>query len=54
MVSFLRIPYATAFERGKLQRTILIEATRGCRDLADVDIAAADAMVRERMAPLGT
>ncbi len=54
MVSFMRIPYATAFERGKLQRAILIEATRGCRELADVDLAAADAMVRERIKPLGT
>ena len=52
MVSFLRIPYATALARGKLQREILIEATRNCRVLADVDLAAADALVQARLSPL--
>lgn len=52
MVSFTTIPYATAFERGKVQRQILVEATRGRASLDAVDFAAADALVRERLAPL--
>ena len=52
MVSFTTIPYATAFERGKVQRQILVEATRGRASLDDVDIDAVDALVRERLAPL--
>jgi kynurenine 3-monooxygenase len=52
MVSFTCIPYATAFERGKVQRQILVESTQGCATLAEVDLAAADARVRERLAPL--
>ena len=53
MVSFTTIPYATAFERGKVQRQILVECTRGRASLDEVDLAAADALVRERLAPLG-
>ena len=53
MVSFTTIPYATAFERGKVQRQILVEATRGRASLDEVDLAAADALVRERLAPFG-
>ena len=52
MVSFQREPYATAFERGQVQRAILVESTRGCERLADVDLAAADARVRERLPEL--
>jgi kynurenine 3-monooxygenase len=52
MVSFTRVPYATAFERGKVQRAILVEATRGKARIEDVDLAAADALVLERLAPL--
>lgn len=52
MVSFTRTPYATAFERGKVQRAILVEATRGCTRIEDVDLAAADALVRARLEPL--
>lgn len=53
MVSFLRTPYATAFERGKVQREILVQATRGLSRLDEVDLAAADAAVLARLAPLG-
>ncbi len=49
MVSFTCVPYATALARGKLQREILVEATRGCRTLDDVDLAAADALVLARL-----
>jgi kynurenine 3-monooxygenase len=52
MVSFTCIPYATAFERGKVQRQILVEATAGCESLDQVDLAAADARVLERLSPL--
>ncbi len=52
MVSFTCVPYATAFERGKLQRAILVDATRGCTTLEQVDLDAADALVRERLPPL--
>ena len=52
MVSFMRVPYATAFERGKLQRQLLIDATRGKRALAEVDLDAADEMVRTRLSSL--
>lgn len=52
MVSFLRTPYATAFERGKVQRSILVEATRGLVRVDEVDLAAADAAVLARLAPL--
>ena len=49
MVTFGLIPYAVAFERGKIQRTLLIEATRGIERIEDVDLAAADALVIERL-----
>jgi kynurenine 3-monooxygenase len=52
MVSFLRVPYATAFARGKLQRAILVESTAGLASLDQVDLAAADARVLARLAPL--
>ena len=52
MVSFLRVPYATAFERGRVQRHILVQATAGCRHLGEVDLAAADAAVRTALTPL--
>jgi len=52
MVSFLRVPYATALARGKIQRQLLIEATRGCGAIGDVDLVNADALVRERLVPL--
>jgi kynurenine 3-monooxygenase len=52
MVSFGRRPYAEAFARGAVQRAILVESTRGSERLEDVDLAAADARVRERLTPL--
>jgi kynurenine 3-monooxygenase len=52
MVSFMRVPYATAFERGKIQRQLLIDATRGKATLADIDLDAADEMVRTRLSSL--
>jgi kynurenine 3-monooxygenase len=52
MVSFTHVPYATALERGRVQREILVESTRGLEKLEQVDLAAADARVRERLTPL--
>lgn len=54
MVTFHRIPYAIALERGRIQRELLIEATRGCTRIDAVDVAAADAMVLARLTPLHT
>jgi kynurenine 3-monooxygenase len=54
MVSFLRVPYATAFARGEVQRGILLECCAGKSSLEQVDLARADALVRERLAPLET
>ena len=52
MVSFLRIPYAVAQARGKVQREILVESCRGLSSMDQVDLAAADALVRGRLEPL--
>ncbi|HEY5802993.1 MAG TPA: NAD(P)/FAD-dependent oxidoreductase [Lysobacter sp.] len=52
MVTFQRIPYATAFERGRLQRDLLVELTRGHRSLDALDWDSVDAAVRARLAPL--
>ena len=49
MVTFLRVPYATAFARGKIQRQILVECTAGLTDVGQLDLARADALVRERL-----
>ncbi len=52
MVTFLRVPYATAYERGKIQRQILVGCTAGLTSIDQVDLAAADASVIERLPPL--
>ena len=52
MVSFLRVPYATAFERGKIQRQILVECCKGLHQLEQVDLVHADALVHARLTPL--
>jgi kynurenine 3-monooxygenase len=52
MVSFTRIPYATAFLRGQIQREILVEATRGCERIDTVDLDAADRLVLARLLPI--
>jgi len=53
MVTFMRMPYATAFERGQVQRDLLAELTRGHDSLATIDRAVADRLVVERLSPLG-
>ena len=52
MVSFQRVPYATAFERGKIQRRILQTLTEGKSDIAEVDYALASKLIDEQLEPL--
>ena len=52
MVTFRRLPYATAFERGQVQRELLVELTRGHHSLDTLDWDIVDAAVRERLSPL--
>jgi kynurenine 3-monooxygenase len=52
MVTFLRVPYAVAYARGKVQRQILVDSTAGCTKLDEVDLAAADARVLAALEPL--
>ena len=52
MVTFSRLPYATAFARGEIQSKILRELTAGKSSIDDVDLAHADALVHERLIPL--
>jgi kynurenine 3-monooxygenase len=49
MVTFRRLPYATAFERGRIQRALLVDATAGRTSLDGLDWAAVDRMVDERL-----
>jgi kynurenine 3-monooxygenase len=52
MVTFRRMPYATAFERGNVQRELLVDATRGRESLDDIDWAWLDAEVERRLPTL--
>jgi len=52
MVTFHRLPYATAFERGRMQRELLVELTRGHSSLDTLDWSMVDAAVHERLPPL--
>jgi kynurenine 3-monooxygenase len=52
MVTFSRVPYATAFARGKIQATLLREFITGKQVLADIDFDQADRVIRERLEPL--
>ena len=52
MVTFRRMPYALAFERGQRQRDLLVELTAGHATLDTLDWDAVDATVRERLPPL--
>ncbi|TZF91006.1 FAD-dependent oxidoreductase [Cognatilysobacter lacus] len=53
MVTFMRIPYATALARGQVQRALLAEVTQGHDSLDTIDRAWADRLVEERLPPLG-
>lgn len=52
MVTFMRIPYALALQRTRIQHDLMVEATRGHESLDDVDWTALDAQVLERLSPL--
>jgi kynurenine 3-monooxygenase len=52
MVTFRRLPYATAFERGRIQRELLVAATRGRASLDEIDWEWLDAEVGRRLDPL--
>ncbi|WP_064748280.1 FAD-dependent oxidoreductase [Lysobacter antibioticus] len=54
MVTFHRMPYEVAFERGQRQRELLVELTRGHDSLGSLDWDAVDATVRARLSPLPT
>jgi len=46
------IPYSVAERRGRIQAGLLAELTTGAHALADIDLDAAEALVRERLPPL--
>jgi kynurenine 3-monooxygenase len=52
MVTFRRLPYAVAFERGRLQRELLVDATRGRDTLDGLDRDWLDAEVARRLPTL--
>jgi kynurenine 3-monooxygenase len=49
MVTFRRLPYATAFERGQVQRELLVQATRGRDSLDAIDWDWLDREVERRL-----
>jgi kynurenine 3-monooxygenase len=52
MVTFRRIPYATALARGLIQRELLVEATRGIGSIDDVDFDALDRNIVAKLSAL--
>lgn len=52
MVTFRTLPYAMAQERGRIQREILVEATRGLASVDEVDMDAVDRVVTQRLTPV--
>lgn len=52
MVTFHRVPYATALERGMAQDRILTELCSGIERLEDFDWNKADHLIGERLSPL--
>ena len=52
MVTFTRLPYAVAFERGNIQSAILRELTAGKSRIEAVDLVCADALIAARLPPL--
>src|SRR3546814_14098393 len=51
MVSFQRVPYATALERGRIQRPLLIDACAGHSEIAQIDLDTAAAQGRPPLTP---
>lgn len=52
MVTFHRIPYATALRRGAAQDRMLTELCNGIERIDDLDWPKADALIRSELAPL--
>jgi kynurenine 3-monooxygenase len=52
MVTFSRLPYSIAFERGEIQSGILRELCAGKTALEQIDLALADRLVDERLTPI--
>jgi len=50
MVSFSRVPYQFAYERGLLQRALLIKATEGKHSLDEIDVTKFDEKIAELFA----
>jgi kynurenine 3-monooxygenase len=52
MVTFLRVPYATALERGRLQDRILTDLCGHIERMDDLDWSKAENLVHSQLAPL--
>jgi kynurenine 3-monooxygenase len=52
MVTFMRVPYSTAYERGKIQRQLLQECTQGCERFEQINLERADQLVQQRLSAL--
>ena len=52
MVTFHRVPYATALERGQVQERILAELCQGIERVDDLDWTKADALIRNGLPPM--
>ncbi|HQY54814.1 MAG TPA: FAD-dependent monooxygenase, partial [Dokdonella sp.] len=52
MVTFSRIPYATAFERGGIQARLLRQMIEGKQSLAEIDLDQADLLVQRHLQPI--
>ncbi len=52
MVSFMRIPYAQAMARGRVQFELLSELCCGHTSLDQIDLACADRLIESRLHPL--
>jgi len=52
MVTFHRIPYATALKRGKVQDEMLTELSDGIERIEDLDWNKADRLVHGALTPL--
>jgi kynurenine 3-monooxygenase len=51
MVTFSRVPYSIALQRGEIQRAILHELATGKNAIDQIDLAQADALVVRRLTP---
>lgn len=52
MVTFHRIPYATALRRGQVQDVMLTELCKGVNRMEDLDWGKADKLIRRELTPL--